>query len=426
MPQGDRIAMRHTTRTRSLRTGLLASAVATGIASAVIAASPGVLAEDICTITGNTAVCAEAGTQSLDVPDGTESIEVTVIGGGGGRGDAEVENVSILSPGGSGAEVDANLDVTSGSLTVYVATGGRERADGYLAHGGGMSRLATADGTTLVIAGGGGGGAGSGRTGGDGATGGSAFGGNGNGNFGEIGGGGNRGNGGFAGYCCGGGNYAAGAGQDFDLDSGTGGAGGRAGQTGAYGGAGYGGGGGGTGNSAAGAGGSYINDDYVLDEATFQTTTGSAGAGGSTGLGGWTGAAGADGYVLIRFIINIPSSTPNAGGELTTRTINVNFGLNDKISCNFDAIAASLGSWIQLPAASDCSITPRAGGEEPSLLGWATQEDFPAAIAQRQVDNGWGAYETFNDDGRLTGVFIPSGGYTTVSNDTNLYPIWSE
>lgn len=51
---------------------------------------------------------------------------------------------------------------------------------------------------------------------------------------------------------------------------------------------------------------------------------------------------------------------------------------------------------------------------------------FPSATAQRQVANGWGAYETFNDNGQLTGVFIPAGGYTAVTGDTNLYPIWSE
>jgi hypothetical protein len=27
------------------------------------------------------------------------------------------------------------------------------------------------------------------------------------------------------------------------------------------------------------------------------------------------------------------------------------------------------------------------------ILGWATYEEFPVDIAQRQIDNGWGAYE---------------------------------
>jgi hypothetical protein len=59
------------------------------------------------------------------------------------------------------------------------------------------------------------------------------------------------------------------------------------------------------------------------------------------------------------------------------------------------------------------------------LLGWATSPNFPVEIAKRQVDNGWGAYETFNADGQLTGVFIPAGGATFLSTSGNLFPIWS-
>ena len=81
------------------------------------------------------------------------------------------------------------------------------------------------------------------------------------------------------------------------------------------------------------------------------------------------------------------------------------------------------GAWAQLPTASACTSADAPSGS--TLLGWATNADFPVDIAQRQVDNGWGAYETFNSDGQLTGVFIPAGGYTLVSNDTNLYPIFS-
>jgi hypothetical protein len=42
------------------------------------------------------------------------------------------------------------------------------------------------------------------------------------------------------------------------------------------------------------------------------------------------------------------------------------------------------------------------------------------------VDNGWGAYETFNDAGQLSGVFIPAGGATLISAAGKLYAIWSE
>jgi len=101
------------------------------------------------------------------------------------------------------------------------------------------------------------------------------------------------------------------------------------------------------------------------------------------------------------------------------------FDLPDGVRCDFGSVEASIGSWIELPSASDCSVTPRAGdtSEGAALLGWATRADFPVGIAQRQIDNGWGAYETYNDDGQLTGVFIPAGGFTQISGATNLFPI---
>ena len=44
-------------------------------------------------------------------------------------------------------------------------------------------------------------------------------------------------------------------------------------------------------------------------------------------------------------------------------------------------------------------------------------------VARRQVDNGWGAYEWSNDEGKAFGVFIPAGGSTLLSNSLRLYPI---
>jgi hypothetical protein len=77
-----------------------------------------------------------------------------------------------------------------------------------------------------------------------------------------------------------------------------------------------------------------------------------------------------------------------------------------------------------LPEANDC--TPPASKPNANLLGWATSPNFPVSIAKRQVDNGWGAYETFNDAGQLSGVFIPAGGATLISAAGKLYAIWSE
>jgi hypothetical protein len=95
----------------------------------------------------------------------------------------------------------------------------------------------------------------------------------------------------------------------------------------------------------------------------------------------------------------------------------------DGTTCTNSSESGTGGTWITLPGASDC--TPPASKPGATLLGWATSPDFPVEIAQRQVDNGWGAYETFNADGQLTGVFIPAGGATFLSGSGNLFPIWS-
>lgn len=90
------------------------------------------------------------------------------------------------------------------------------------------------------------------------------------------------------------------------------------------------------------------------------------------------------------------------------------------VSCRSSESVGQRGQWVTLPASDECTVTDRPNG---SVLGWATIEDFPIDIAQRQVDNGWGAYELFDDDGRMTGVFIPAGGATFLSNSSSLYPI---
>ena len=96
----------------------------------------------------------------------------------------------------------------------------------------------------------------------------------------------------------------------------------------------------------------------------------------------------------------------------------------DSTSCNTSAETTTGGSWVTLPAADNC--TPPATQPNALLLGWSTTPDFPVAIAQRQVDNGWGANEIFNDSGQITAVFIPAGGATNVTGQGNLYAIWKQ
>jgi len=118
------------------------------------------------------------------------------------------------------------------------------------------------------------------------------------------------------------------------------------------------------------------------------------------------------------------SPTSDAADSSPAPTAELSWNISGGASCRSSDTPAQLGTWTNVPASDDC--TPPTSQPNANLLGWATNADFPVAIAQRQVDNGWGAYETFNDDGQLTGVFIPAGGSTFVSNSTNLYPIWSE
>jgi hypothetical protein len=90
------------------------------------------------------------------------------------------------------------------------------------------------------------------------------------------------------------------------------------------------------------------------------------------------------------------------------------------VTCSSSNAGGVRGSWVSLPTGDDCRIADQPEGR---VLGWATTSDFPVEIAQRQVDNGWGAYEIFNDDGSIASVFIPAGGSTFLSGSTRLFPV---
>lgn len=112
------------------------------------------------------------------------------------------------------------------------------------------------------------------------------------------------------------------------------------------------------------------------------------------------------------------SSAVTTPGPIFTLTITPPVG----VTCRTSGESATAGSWVRLPAANDC--TSPAATPNAQLLGWATNPDFPTAIAQRQITNGWGAYEIFDASGRITAVFIPAGGAILVSAPGSLFPIW--
>lgn len=70
------------------------------------------------------------------------------------------------------------------------------------------------------------------------------------------------------------------------------------------------------------------------------------------------------------------------------------------------------GTWVQL---TDSGCVPPTDGA--TLLGWATSPDFPVARAR----NGVAVDEAF-DGVRM--IFIPLNGYTLLTGDNSLYPIW--
>ena len=123
------------------------------------------------------------------------------------------------------------------------------------------------------------------------------------------------------------------------------------------------------------------------------------------------------GYPWVRMFSRV---IPAAAPPPVDHTVNVTAGYR----CNASQVTGDQGTWATLPVASDC--TPPASKPNATLLGWATQANFPVAIAKRQVDNGWGVYETFDSTGQLTGVFIPAGKPTWLSSPGQIYSIWSE
>ncbi len=132
---------------------------------------------------------------------------------------------------------------------------------------------------------------------------------------------------------------------------------------------------------------------------------------------------GVAGAALLNVVITGGGGAPSSS-ETSSQPRLVTLSLNtaDDSSCRQSSASGFAGSWRALPGADDC--TASASKPSATVLGWATTPNFPVEIAQRQVSNGWGAYETFNDNGHLTGVFIPAGGATFLSGDGNLFAIW--
>jgi len=379
------------------------------------------------------------------VPDRVTEIEVEAAGGGGGS----VSRGGITATGGQGALVRAKVEISPGStLTVGVGGGGSGfDSDQSGGGGGGGASIVTSDGDLLIIAGGGGG-AGLGSSADRSADGGSAgVNTDGSGQNGRLADGtsgsmralgGRNGNG----RCLK--SSLINCGSDFDTSTNTGGNGSGGATVGGAGSAGkaWGGGAGGAGYGGGARGiQQNIDDGGVINR---NASGGGAGASVARGTGVsriegassyFTSAGGAggdplrgeDGWVVITWVVPAPLPAPEDSAEPVgpREPVVFEFAMPAGMECEAPRSDSS-GLWVQLPAADQCSggVSARSGST-PELLGWATQPDFPADIAQRQIDNGWGAYELFDASGELTEVFIPAGGWASGSADTSLFPIWA-
>lgn len=92
-------------------------------------------------------------------------------------------------------------------------------------------------------------------------------------------------------------------------------------------------------------------------------------------------------------------------------------------TCTGGSPSGFVGAWLALPAADACTSSDPKVSAGARLLGWSPSANFPVAIAQAQIDRGWGVYDGPIDGVRI--IFIPAGMSTFVSGPNSLHPVWS-
>ena len=127
----------------------------------------------------------------------------------------------------------------------------------------------------------------------------------------------------------------------------------------------------------------------------------------------------------LRTYVDVPAAPSDGSGSqsVAPQSVNVDIGLDaGDIPASWSG-ETTIGSWFSLPASSEVSGTGENAGK--MFLGVATREDFPVDIAQRQIDNRWGVYEIYGDDGSLKSVFIPAGYSMHITAAPRVFAIWS-
>lgn len=385
--------------------------VAVGLVGAVVIA-PAASAAAGCTTTtplsGVAVTCSTAGTDTITVPSGVNTIDL-VITGGGGSGASNAQNPSSTG-GGNGAVVTAQLELPAGTdtLRVVVGAGGAYPGNGSSSAGrggggGGGSAVFAYDASNVLLAvlavAGGGGGSGS-----NGAApqSGSSRGGDG----GLLGASGGSGGGMSWGGASGQGGTGASAGTPGQGGSGSGpngsatGANGSASAAGSiaagglgasltygslirFGGTGGGGhssgGGGGVGNDgntffggAGGGGSSYVDSSLAISSSSAVATSG-AGVGGASvaPLANPASSPGADGVVQFTLSFSAPPAPPapaGGGSGSVPATITISFSSNGG-SGSVPALAGQATTWVTAPSGAALS--------RPGYVftGWNTAPD---------------------------------------------------
>ena len=142
-----------------------------------------------------------------------------------------------------------------------------------------------------------------------------------------------------------------------------------------------------------------------------------------TGGPNWRQLGDAD--MSLRTYVDVPAAPSNGSGSqsVAPQSVNVDIGLDTgEVPASWSG-ETTIGSWLSLPATSEVSGTGDNAGKK--FLGVATSEDFPVEIAQRQIDNGWGVYEIYGDDGSLLSAFIPAGYSVHITAAPRVFAIWS-
>lgn len=89
------------------------------------------------------------------------------------------------------------------------------------------------------------------------------------------------------------------------------------------------------------------------------------------------------------------------------RTYVANYNSFDVSVIDSGVLAVPDPTTFTLPTADQCSQIGMSANADARLLGWSTSPNFPDALAQSQVDKGWGAIDDSISGVRM--IFIPLG-----------------